>query len=443
MRAMDDGVEMGVEAPARSGRRDWRAGDVAQVGVVTFSHAVQHFYVAALALSYPFVVADFHISYGTLGVLLGVAGLIGGLLQASAGLVRRVSARLLLAGQNLGLAVALLLAAVAPSFALFSVARMVGAFSSWPQHPVGSAHLAERFPKRRGMALSWHTTGGSIGTLVVPLTAGALIARFDWRWALVVFAVAMVIGGVLVLVGLRDTRSRAAGPSSAGASDGGSPGSPARDAEPVADGATGGGGDTGTPAYVPLRAVMRRRTVIAVLLASTIAAAGRGLGALTTYVPAYLRSDLHFGALQVGLVFTVLVVGSILGPLFVGQLSDRLGRRPVLVTVYVVGAAALLAFVLVGAQIAALTVVGLLVGVFAYAESPLLQSLFSDAIQGANSRAAFGMYFALAYGIGSLWLTGLGAIITAAGFHEAFIAMAASFLVAAAIITVVRPSRAR
>lgn len=425
-------------------RRSWRLGDAVQLGVVTFSHAVQHVYVAALALTYPYVVTEFGLSYGTLGILLGVAGVVGGLLQALAGLVRHVSARLLLVAQNLGLTVATVLAAVAPSFAVFSLARMVGAFSSWPQHPVGSAHLAERFPHRRGFVLSWHTAGGSIGTFVVPLVAGAVIAHFGWRWSLAGFAAAMLLGGALVGGGWREGRPAAtetAAENAVGTATGTATettGETAAGAMP--DGAVAAAAETPSAATgVRLRALLRRRTVVAVLLASTVAAAGRGLGALTAYVPAYLHSALEFDPWTVSFVFAVLVFGSIIGPIAVGYVSDRLDRRRVLLTVYLIGAASLAAFVLVGAHLPAVVVVALLVGVFAYAESPLLQSLFSDAVRGADSRTAFGAYFAIAYGVGALWLTAIGAIIDAAGFQAAFLTMAASFIVAAAVIAAVRP----
>ncbi|MGH3095010.1 MAG: MFS transporter [Streptosporangiales bacterium] len=397
-------------------RRRWRRGDATALGFVTFSHAVQHVYVATLAISYPYVVADLDISYGTLGVLLGVSGLVGGLLQAVAGTVRKVSARLLLSAQNVGLALATVLAAVAPGFVMFSAGRMVGAFSSWPQHPVGSAFLTGRFPDRRGLVLSWHTTGGTIGTLAVPLVAEALFHSYGWRWAFIGFAAVMALGALLVMLGLRGPRMHR--PEETEASP---------DPE---------------PAPLSLRTVLRRRVVIAVLVASTIGAAGRGLGAITTYVPAYLQSDLHLGHLQIGAIVTVILAAGVVGPILVGQLSDRVGRRGVLVTVYVLGAAALAAFVLVGATSVALAAVGVLVGVFAYSESPLLQSLFSDSIAGANSRAAFGVYFAIGYGVGSLWLTVLGQIIEHVGFQAAFFAMAGSFVAAAIAIALARPSHA-
>ncbi|MBO0894462.1 MAG: hypothetical protein J2O39_08800, partial [Acidimicrobiales bacterium] len=71
---------------------------------MTTSHAVQHVYVAGIALTYPFVVTQFHISYAALGVVLTVAGVVGGVLQGAAGLIRRASARALLAAQNVLLA---------------------------------------------------------------------------------------------------------------------------------------------------------------------------------------------------------------------------------------------------------------------------------------------------------------------------------------------------
>lgn len=54
------------------------------------------------------------------------------------------------------------------------------------------------------------------------------------------------------------------------------------------------------------------------------------------FVPAYLKSGLHLQALTVGTLFTVLMVGSIAGPVVTGVVADRLGRRLVLLVVYVV-----------------------------------------------------------------------------------------------------------
>lgn len=394
-----------------------RPGDRSAVAIMTTSHAVQHFYNAGLALVYPFVVVEFHISYAVLGLVLTVAGVLGGVLQGAAGLVRRTSARLILSAQNVGLALASLLGAVAPGFAVFAVARCAGAVVSWPQHPVGSAYLSERFPQRRGTVLSWHTVGGSIGTVTVPLLASVVIATAGWRWALVAIAVPMALGGLLVALRLPVESHRP--PDAAARPDG------------------------PQPARVGLRSVLTRRRVVLVLAASTIAAGGRGLGTLSTYVPAYLRSGLHLGPITVGLVFTVIVAASVIGPVLIGRLADRFGHTGVLVLTYLAGAVALVAFGSLGAHVAALIAVGIAVGALAYAESPLLQSVFAEVTQDGNSRSVFGAYFAISYGVGSLWLGVLGWVIDRAGFGAAFAVMAGSFVVAAALLPFARADATR
>lgn len=418
-----------MRQPATTSDREWGPGDRSQLAVVTFSHAVQHFYPAAWAIAYPFVVISFHISYGTLGVMLAIAGVAGGLLQGAAGLFEEASARLLLGLQNLGLAVATVLGAIAPGFLLFGAARCFGSLSAWPQHPVGSTVLIRRFPRRRAMALSWHVAGGSLGTAVMPLLASGLIASFGWRIGTGILAAPMALGGLVVVLALREPARKAASASAPHAGAGESATSP------VASGETAS--VTGEPAAVTspvrLRSLLRRRQVFGALAAGTIAAGGRGLGTLTTYIPAYLHS-LHLSTIAVGEIFTVVVVGSIVGPIAAGHVADRIGRRLVLVSVYVLGAATIAGFVLVGSPLLGLAGVGFLVGVFAYAESPLLQAVFSVAAEGGSQQAAFGLYFAISYGVGSVWVAATGLIIDRWGFHVAFLVMAGSFVVAAIIV---------
>ena len=86
------------------------------------------------------------------------------------------------------------------------------------------------------------------------------------------------------------------------------------------------------------------------------------------------------------------------------------------------------------------TFLGLLVGVFAYAESPLLQALWADATRGAPQQAAFGAYFAISYGAGSAWIAILGWTIDHLGFTASFWVMGGSFVVATAVL-MLAPSR--
>ncbi|MBX6371012.1 MAG: MFS transporter, partial [Acidothermus sp.] len=147
-------------------------------------------------------------------------------------------------------------------------------------------------------------------------------------------------------------------------------------------------------------------------------------------VPAFLRDDRHLSSVMVGALFTVMLVGSVVGPAVAGWMADRWGRRAVLLVVYPTAAIFLVAYVFVGSVIWALALVGLFVGVFAYAESPLVQALFADTTEGAAARSVFGIYFAVAYGVGALWQVVVGWLVSTYGFRTAFVVMAISFVVA-------------
>lgn len=389
----------------------WRRGDRKIVGLLTFSHAVQHFYAAGLALTYPFVIAQFHVSYSSLGFVLAISGIVGGLLQGAAGIARRYSARFLLTGQNLSLAVATLLGAVSPGFAFYGFMRFMGALALWPQHPVGSAYLSEMFPKKKGTVLSWHTTGGTIGTLLIPIATTSIIANYGWRTALVALSIPMAIGGFVIIGKL--------------------PLEPSHVKKSDADGMTSR--QPGDPSMLSL--VTKNKSAMMVIGASTVSAAGRGLGVLSAFVPIYLKDGAHLSTVTLGLVYTVLVAGGVVGPLIAGWLSDRIGRKGVLISAYLGGAATMILFVQRYSSTWALAGISLIMGLLAYSESPLIQSLFADSIGAGQARATFGIFFAIAYGVGAIWLALVGVIIDRYGFQAAFYVMAGSFVVSAIMIT--------
>jgi hypothetical protein len=163
--------------------RPWAAPAVKPTGVartlslVAASHGAQHIYTGLLPLTYPAVLIAFHLSVGSLGLAMGAVGVAGGLSQISAGAVsQRVRARWVLGSQNLVLGLCALLGSWAPVYAAFAGAQGVAQLASSQQHPLGSSIAARAYPERRGMALSTHNIGGSIGSLLVPLPAAVMIS---------------------------------------------------------------------------------------------------------------------------------------------------------------------------------------------------------------------------------------------------------------------------
>lgn len=191
-----------------------------------------------------------------------------------------------------------------------------------------------------------------------------------------------------------------------------------------------------------LRVVLADRDLRLVFVSSMLGGGARGLGILHLFVPLYLALVLKLPTGTVALMLTVLLAGSVPGPLVAGWLSDRLGRRPLIVAVYLGGAISIALFVLAGSNEALLWTAVVLMSAFSFVESPQLQSLLADISRPAVRDASFAVYFTLAFGVGALWTALYGAVVGAmgemAGLPVVFWLMVAAYLVAAAVVLPIR-----
>jgi len=171
-----------------------------------------------------------------------------------------------------------------------------------------------------------------------------------------------------------------------------------------------------------------------------IAAGGRGLGVVTLVVPLYLKLRLHLDDTSVTGLYSLLLLGSVVGPLLGGVVGDRVGRRAVLVSVYLLSAVITMVLVATPAQPLLLAVVLALMGMVVYEESPLLQTFVADEAPAIDRDAIFSLYFAVSFGIGALWAVVVGAVLQGSGFSPVFLIMVASYLVAGVCIAAARPT---
>jgi MFS family permease len=301
----------------------------------------------------------------------------------------------------------------ATSFLPFAAAHVAMRVGGAPQHPVGNGLLAEQFPpNRRGFAISAHISGGNVGTVTVPLLGAWLIAGVGWRWTVVLFGIPAVLIALAILVLVKE-----AGTDRAAARAHGS----VRDA---------------------FRTILRDRDLLWLYLSSILGGGGRGLGVVNVFVPIYLSQVVGLDDATVALMYAVLVVFSVPAPLVAGWLSDRWGRKPLIVGVYVAGAGAFVVFLAAGSNVVGLWAGILLLGLFNFAESPQLQALLADIAPAGIRDASYAAYFTLAFGVGSLWVAVYGVVVElfgkASGLGIVFAMMAAAFLLAALSVLPIR-----
>jgi MFS transporter, FSR family, fosmidomycin resistance protein len=384
------------------------------LSLLSAAHAVNHAQAALLPLVYLAIIDEFRVGVAAIAFLAAAGNILAGSIQLAYGaLTRLMSRRLILAIGGVIFGGGMAAQALAPNFGAFSLANILSRVGGSPQHPVGNGLLAEQFPvHRRGFAISAHIAGGNLGTVAVPLVGAWLIAGIGWRWTVVLFGVPAILIALAIFALVRESGTDRAA----------------------------------ARAYGSLRsafgAVLRDRDLRLVYLSSVLGGGGRGLGVLNVFVPLYLSLVIGLDVATVALMYTVLVVGSVPGPVAAGWLSDRLGRKPLIVGAYLAGAASLAAFVLAGSNVPALWVAIVLLSIFNFVESPQLQALLSDISAPALRDASFAAYFTLAFGMGSLWIVLYGGVVDAfgeaAGLPITFWLMAAAFIAAAMAVLPIR-----
>jgi MFS transporter, FSR family, fosmidomycin resistance protein len=388
--------------------------------LLSAAHAVNHAQAALLPLVYLALVRtrEFGVGVETVAFLTAAGNLLSGSIQFSyAALTRFVPRRILLGAGGVLFGGGMAAQAFAGSFGAFAAANIVSRIGGSPQHPVGNGLLAEQFPpERRGFAIAAHIAGGNLGTVAVPLAGAWLIDQvLGWRLTVVAFGVPAILIALAILVLVRETG--------------------ADRLEARSQGSLG----------TAFRRIGRDRDLLLVCLSSVLGGGARGLGVLNVFVPLYLAVVIGLDTVTVALMYTVLLLGSVPGPLVAGWLSDRFGRVRLIVAVYLAGAASLVMFVLAGSNVLLLWVGIVLLSAFSFVESPQLQALLADLAPSGIRDAAFAAYFTLAFGVGSLWVALYGAVIGAlgerAGLGAVFWLMAFAFLTAALSVVPIRERR--
>jgi len=353
------------------------------------------------------IIDEFGVGVETIAFLAAIGAFASGAVQLSyAELTRRVSRRRLLGAGGLLFGGGFAAQALATTFPTFAIPNVLSRIGGSPQHPVGNGLLAEQFPpERRGFAISAHIAGGNVGTVVVALIGAPLIALVGWRGASVAFGIPAIFVAIAILLFVRETGADRAAARAGGRT---------RDA---------------------FRRVLADRDLRWLYLTSVLGGGGRGLGVVNLFALIYLTRVIGVDAATAGLMYGAFIVFSVPMPLVVGWLSDRVGRKPLIVGVYLGGALGFVVFLLAGSSLVWLWAGIVLMGLFSFAESPQLQALLADIAEPSLRDTSYALYFTLAFGVGSLWTLLYGIVIDlmgeTTGVPVVFALMAVAFVLAA------------
>jgi len=273
------------------------------------------------------------------------------------------------------------------------------------------------FAAKRGLAMGLANTGAGAGTLVLPPLAQWVVTGLGWRGAYVVFglAVVLVINAVAPLM-RRDPESMGLHP------DGGAPAPPSA--------ARDGGHE------LPLGAAMR--TGAFWLLAAAFTATWMPVFIPLVHLVPFARDLGHSAETGAWLVST-LGAGAVIGRLVMGPVSDRIGRRPALVTAMALQAIAFLGLAAaqgLGPLVATVFVYGYSYGTI----STLFGAIIGDFFGPAQAGSLVGFLFMLSGSMAAWGPLAAGAIYDATGGYGLIFRLAAGTnVLAAVLLTLARP----
>jgi MFS family permease len=358
-----------------------------EVWLICAGHGLTHWYTATFYLLLPLIGRELGLSYTEIGLIMTVQHLAGAISNLPGGMLVDTIGRkgYLLAASLFWVGFPYALMSLTHSFwTLLVCVTLVGIGNNlW--HPAAIPTLAHRFPKRKGLMLSFHGMGGNVGDALAPLVVGALLAWFGWRTVVVINVVPGFVMAVMILLLLGAlTMDRTA-------EDGGTT---------SVDGESWNAGK-----YLrDFASLLRNRGLMLVSFSSacrTMTQVG-----LLTFLPVYLAYELNYSPFVVGICLTLLQVAGFIAAPIAGHLSDKMGRKRVVISSMLLTGVTIMGMALAGKSLMFVLFIAL-VGFFLYAMRPVLQAWAVESTPQHLAGTGVGLQFGI---------QGLGASIAPALF---------------------------
>jgi MFS family permease len=278
-------------------------------------------------------------------------------------------------------------------------------------HPAAIPTLAYRYPQRKGLVLSFHGMGGNLGEAFAPIVVGALLGWFTWREVVVINVVPGITMAALILIMLGALTTSKSG---------------------AAADINAGGEKRGAREYLnDLTSLLKNKALMIVSVSAsfrTMTQAG-----LLTFLPVYLAYELGYSTFIVGVCMTVIqVAGFIAGPIG-GHLSDKMGRRRVVMSSMVLSGVMVIGMVAVGKSPLFIVFIAL-VGFFLYAMRAVLQAWAIESAPKNLAGTAVGVQFGITTLGASVAPFLFGMIADSYGLYAGFYFLAGVIICANALV---------
>jgi len=385
-----------------------------EVWVISVGHALTHWYPATFYILLPLIGNELGLDYAQIGSILTCQYAAGAIANVPGGIYVDTVGRkgLLMAISLCWIGFPYLIMGVSHTYWMVLLCATLVGIGNNIWHPTAIPWLGDRFPDRKGLVMSFHGMGANVGDAVAPLVVGWLLAFYSWRSVVVMNVIPgiVVAGVILVYVGRLQMADIRAGLIKA------------------------------RPDKIPraerLRMfgeLLRNRALVTLSIGSTFRSMTQG--ALLTFLPVYLARVMEYPTTWIGAcLFALQACGFIAAPI-AGHLSDKVGRRQIIMSSMSMTGVIILAMTFAGGTKWFVLLVAVL-GFFLFAVRAVLQAWLLDATPPGMGGSAVGILFgmqALGMAIGPITA---GIIADHYGIMAAFYFLAGTIIVANLLIFV-------
>ncbi len=358
-----------------------------ELWLITIGHSLTHWYPSTFYLLLPLIGNELGLSYVQIGSILTTQATAGALSNIPGGLIVDSVAR---KGFLMALALFwvgapyLLMGFTHEYWTLLTCAALVGIGNNlW--HPTAIPLLAQHFPDRKGLAVSIHGMGGNVGDAVAPMVAGALLGLMSWRNVVVVNVLPGILMACVILFLLGGLEAR-----------------PRLDA-------------AGKPRPRPTLTgklrdfgrLLSNRTLI--FLGASSIFRSMTQSALMTFLPLYLATKMGYSPVWIGACMAGLQLAGFTAAPIAGHLSDRMGRRQIILSSMTTSSVVFLFMAFAGDSPWFVFFIAVL-GFFLFAIRAVLQAWVLDATPPDMGGSSIGVLFAI-QAVGSASGPFLGGVI--------------------------------
>lgn len=380
-----------------------------EASVIALGHGITHWYVNGFFLVVPFITDEYALSYTEAGLLVAYRTVLAAIFNLPAGAIvdwlgKR---RLILTVSAMWSGVMYALVSVSPTYLLLQLTVALVGIGAITWHPAAMATLVERMPERKGFALSLHEFGANLGDALAPMAIGALLVVLSWRQVLMLnLAPGLVLAALIWLA--------------------------------IADPPRPGGKRPDLSVYLTgLRATVTNRLLLATASVSSLRTMSQNV--ILTFLPLYLLGGLGLAADTTGFYVGLLTMPALVSGLIVGSLSDRLGRKPLMMTSLALSGVLCILLALARQGLPFIVVLAAL-GLVLFSIRPVIFAFALETTAATMGGTTIGLVFGLNTVFSAFSPVLAGVLADRAGLSSVFY-LAAGLLLGAAVVATLLPAR--